>query len=161
MLLGEAGIGKSRLMLALGDEVAKGPGLTMALSCQPQFTNTALQPVLALLRRSAGIQADMAPEAQFRRLGALLEGQPGDGAAVRALFAAMLGIPPEGRYEPPAESPQRQRQAFFSAVAAWMEGMAGGAPLLLWSRICSGRTPRRWNSSAACSTASSGGRRCC
>ena len=103
----------------------------MTLSCQPQFANTALQPVLALLRRSAGIQSDNSPEMQFRKLGAVLDGQPGDGRALRALFAAMLKIPADGLYAPPAESPQRQRHAFFAAMAEWMSGMAQGAALLL------------------------------
>ena len=131
LLLGEAGIGKSRLMLALSDEVARGAGLTMTLSCQPQFANTALQPVLALLRRSAGIQSDNSPEMQFRKLGAVLDGQPGDGPALRALFAAMLKIPPTGstrrRPKAPAATPGLLRGDGGAGCRAWPQG----APALL------------------------------
>jgi predicted ATPase/class 3 adenylate cyclase len=130
MLLGEAGIGKSRLAVALIDDVARGAGLAMTLSCQPQFAGTTLQPVLALLRRSAGIHGDDEPETQFRKLEVLLDGVPGDRPALVALFASMMKIPPGGLYAPPAESPQRQRKLFYAAMADWMQAMARG-PLLL------------------------------
>ena len=43
----------------------------------------------------------------------------------------MLKFPPEGLYEPPAESPKLQRERFFAAAAELMLAMAEGAPLLL------------------------------
>ncbi len=126
LLLGEAGIGKSRLMLALSDEVAAGPGLTITLSCQPQFANTALQPVLALLRRSRGHPERQRPEMQFRKLGALLDGQPGRRPCASRALRGDAEDPAEGLYAPPAESPERQRQAFFAALAELMLGHGAG-----------------------------------
>ena len=103
----------------------------MTLSCQPQFQNTALQPLLGFIQRSAGITREDAPEARVRQARRVSRAAGAGGRGPLALFAAMLEIPPEGLYEPPAESPKLQRQRFFAAAAELMLAMADGAPLLL------------------------------
>ena len=131
MLLGEAGLGKSRLTVALGERAAAGAGLAITLSCQPQFRNTALQPLLAFMQRGAGITREDAPDAGFAKLAAFLGRHGAAGRETLALFAAMLKIPPEGLYAPLAESPKLQRERFYTAAAELMLSMADGAPLLL------------------------------
>jgi predicted ATPase/class 3 adenylate cyclase len=129
LVAGEAGMGKSRLMVALAEHVAEGAGQVVALSCQPQFRNTALQPLLAFLQRTAGIARDDPAKVRFGKVADLLDCN--GIAASRALFATMLKIPAQGLYEVPAESPEHQRQSFFGAVAELMLALGQGAPVLV------------------------------
>ena len=129
LIKGDAGIGKSRLMVELAERVTAGSGRVLTLSCQPQFRNTALQPVLAFLQRTTGTARDDLPSVRFGKVAELLDGVGMPDNA--ALFAAMLKIPADGLYEAPAEAPEHQRQTFFGAVAELVIAMGGGAPVLL------------------------------
>jgi len=129
LIVGEAGIGKSRLMVELAKRAAQGPAHEVAVHCQPQFRNTALQPVLAFLQRAAGIVRDDPVEVGFGKVADLLDHHEMAGST--ALFAAMLKIPASGLYEVPAESPEHQRRSFFTAVATLILALRQGAPVLL------------------------------
>jgi class 3 adenylate cyclase len=129
LITGEAGIGKSRLLVELAERVTARTGRVVTMSCQPQFRNTALQPVLAFVQRTAGITRDDPAEVRFGKVAELLDHAKLTGNT--ALFAAMLKIPADGLYEPPAEGPEHQRQSFFGEVAGLVTALGMGAPVLL------------------------------
>jgi predicted ATPase/class 3 adenylate cyclase len=129
LVAGEAGMGKSRLMVALAERVAEEAGQVVVLSCQPQFRNTALQPLLAFLQRTAGIARDDPADVRFGKLADLLDRE--GMAESCAVFAAMLKIPAGGLYEVPAETPEHQRRSFFAAVVELLLALRRGAPVLL------------------------------
>ena len=108
----------------------RGPASTMTLSCQPQFAQHRVAAGAgAASGAPAGIQERQQPrDAQFPQAWRGARRTPGDGRALRALFAAMLKIPADGLYAPPAESPQRQRHALLRGDGgAGCSGMAQGA----------------------------------
>jgi class 3 adenylate cyclase/predicted ATPase len=68
LLSGEGGIGKSRLMEVLRQQVV-GEGLRcIMLRCSPYHTNSALYPVIDLLQRVLQFQREDSPEAKLRKL---------------------------------------------------------------------------------------------
>src|SRR6202043_880162 len=63
LLSGEAGIGKSRLTVALLEDLAGQPQTRLRHFCSPQRTDSALRPFIAQIERAAGIKSgDEIPE---------------------------------------------------------------------------------------------------
>jgi class 3 adenylate cyclase len=58
LLLGEAGIGKSRLTAALLEHFAKDPHTRLRYFCSPQHTDSALYPIIGQLERAAAFAHD-------------------------------------------------------------------------------------------------------
>ena len=54
MVVGEAGIGKSRLVQAVLDETAEDPHIVLRYQCSPHYTGTPLWPVVQQLGFAAG-----------------------------------------------------------------------------------------------------------
>lgn len=127
---GEAGIGKSRLVELVRDEVVRQGGATVTISCSPLHTNTVLNPVVRMLSRVAGLDEDgcSSPWARLvERLSAF--GPVSDDDA--ALVADLLSI------EVPAFVPRREltaehrREQTFQAFVRIVDRMASASPHLL------------------------------
>ena len=85
LLIGEAGIGKSRICHALLDALAAEPHFRIRYQCSPYHTDSALWPVIQQMRHAAGLVAADSLEAQLDKLEALL-GQA-NGRATTPLIA--------------------------------------------------------------------------
>jgi class 3 adenylate cyclase/predicted ATPase len=131
LLSGEAGIGKSRLIHVLREQIAQEPHTWLECRNSPYYTHTAWYPVIDLLQRTLKIQATDRLEERLQRLEMAL-GQyrfPLDESA--SLLAALLSIPiPEDRYAPLHVTPQRQRQKTFEVLLALLLELAERQPLL-------------------------------
>ena len=96
LLVGEAGIGKSRISRAVLDAVADEPHTRVRYQCSPYHTDSALWPVIQQLGHAAGLDADDPLEARLDKLETLLDRAGGhDGAP---LFADLLGLDGGARY---------------------------------------------------------------
>ena len=71
-VIGEAGIGKSRMIEALQEELAGEAHARINLQCSPYHSDSALYPVIQYLRRAAHLRATDPPDARIEKLGALL-----------------------------------------------------------------------------------------
>ena len=78
-IVGNAGIGKSRLALALSQLAAEQEGTVISYQCSELYRSSALYPFLDGLRRDAGIKYDDKPENQIAKLRTFL----GNSAAAR------------------------------------------------------------------------------
>lgn len=129
LLVAEAGIGKSRLIAELVDRISESPHEVIEFSCHPQFKNSALRPIKSFAERLFGwIRGDDA-KTRFNKLTDYLERH--DMAGDIENFASTLGLPADGLYEPPTESPQIQRAALAKGLARLLAGRALSAPLLI------------------------------
>jgi class 3 adenylate cyclase/predicted ATPase len=130
LLSGEAGIGKSRLTVALLEQLAREPHTRVRYFCSPQHTDSALYPVIGQMLRAAGIAHDDSPQAKADKLGALLalSSTPPQDAA---LFAEMLSLPNDGRYPPVEVEPQLRRQKTLKALGSLFEALAQINPVLM------------------------------
>src|SRR5262249_41832448 len=99
LLSGEAGIGKSRLTVALLEELAGEPHARVLYFCSPQHTDSALYPVIGQMMRGASFAHDDSPQVKTDKLDALLA-QSTTSAQDAALVAEMLSLPNDGRYPP-------------------------------------------------------------
>lgn len=130
VLLGEAGIGKSRLVAAAHERIPRTAHQYLHFQCAPLYANTALYPVAANIRRAAGIEGEDQPAVKLAKLGAWHGGAAGAAEAI-ALLASLLSIPLDDRYPPLALSPQRQKERLFEVFLDRLKAMAAAQPLLV------------------------------
>jgi class 3 adenylate cyclase len=132
VVTGEAGLGKSRLVRALGAHaVEHGGGAVFEADCSPYHQATALYPFIDLLERGVlGFSRDDGPEVRAERLGAWLTESGADVAAVRPLLGSLLGLPPDPRDPPSSDGPERQRQLTIEALVGILTDAARTRPVL-------------------------------
>jgi class 3 adenylate cyclase/predicted ATPase/ABC-type transport system involved in cytochrome c biogenesis ATPase subunit len=131
LLVGEAGIGKSRLVQAVLDTVAAADCTTLRYQCSPHHTGTALWPVIQQLGFAASLDpADSASE-KFSKLERLLGKSDGKGIEAAALLAALLGIEGEGASPAPNLSPHQQRARTLAVLVEQLLELAHGRPVLM------------------------------
>ena len=138
LLLGEPGIGKSRLAAEVKRLVGSsmpggsaGPARILSLDCSTYDTASALRPVIEALEIETGLTAqslssDNATELADR-LASRGVGTPLGVSALASLFdrAALFGE------EWQRLSPERRRTELFEALGDWLLPKPGAAPLLL------------------------------
>ena len=130
LLTGEAGIGKSRLAVALVERLAGEPHTRLRYFCSPQHTNSALYPIIGQIEHAAGLAHDDTPQAKRDKLNAVLE-QTSTSIEDAALFAQMLSLPNDGRYPLLDLTPQQRRQRTLEALTAQAAKLATQRPVLM------------------------------
>ena len=130
LLSGEAGIGKSRLTIALLEGLASEPHTRLRYFCSPQHTDSALYPIIGQLVRAAGLARDDTPDERRDKLEAMLA-QTSTTSHDVGLFAEMLSIPTDGRYPVLELTPQQRRQRTLEALLTQMEALTRQAPVLM------------------------------
>ncbi len=131
LLVGEAGIGKSRIGRALLDAIAGEAHVRVRYQCSPYHRDSALWPVIQQLRRAIDVAGDESAEAKLEGLEALLARAVDDVASVAPLFAALLDLDATARYGALALSSQAQRARTLEALVQQMLGLAERDPTLL------------------------------
>jgi class 3 adenylate cyclase/predicted ATPase len=130
LLSGEAGIGKSRLTIALLEQLAREPHIRLRFFCSPQHTDSPLYPVIGEMLRAAGFAHDDSQQAKMDKLDALLA-QSSTPSEDAALFAEMLSLPNDGRYPPVEVEPQLRRQKTLKALGSQIEVLVRINPVLM------------------------------
>src|SRR3954452_21425373 len=130
LLSGEPGIGKSRLTVALSEQLAREPHIRLRYFCSPQHTDSALYPVIGEIMRAAGFAHDDCPQAKTDKLDKLLA-QSSTPLPDAALFAELLSLPNDGRYPPVEVEPQLRRQKTLKTLGSHIEALAGINPVLM------------------------------
>ena len=92
-IVGDAGIGKSRLIQALKDQLSSNDERWTALRASPYDANTPLHPVITLLRQTTGIDDRHDARVNFERISAALASFPSAGREEALLIARLCGVP--------------------------------------------------------------------
>jgi class 3 adenylate cyclase/predicted ATPase len=130
LLVGEGGIGKSRLIRALLDATAATAHTPLRYQCSPLHGGTALWPVIQQLSFAADLGSAPSDTAKRERLEALLAPAAGGIAPALPLVAALLGIELPG--QPPAEmSPQQRRARTLAVLIEQLLALARRRPVLM------------------------------
>ena len=131
---GEAGIGKSRLVLVLKEFVADDePGRAAAIlewRCSPHYQDSGLYPATDCLERILRLRPTDPPSARLDKLEEHLKVLRLDDPERLALFASLLSIPTEGRLPDLGLSPQRQKEKTLEALVDWLAAQAQRRPVL-------------------------------
>jgi predicted ATPase len=120
MLTGEAGIGKSRLVQVLRDQIAGTSATRIECRCSPHTQHSALYPIIAHLERALAFTHDDTPADKLDKLENTLALYAVSLADLVPLFAALLSLPLPAHYPPLALTPQRQRQKTLEALLTWL-----------------------------------------
>jgi class 3 adenylate cyclase len=131
LLSGEAGVGKSRLALALRRMLSAESFRSLYHHCSPYSQNSAFYPIIKQLEHDARFSSTDSAEIKLEKLeGVLLESELDPSYAV-PLFASLLSIPTKSSYLPLSFSPRQQKRLILHALDTRLTRMTEDAPLLI------------------------------
>jgi serine/threonine protein kinase/predicted ATPase len=136
LLVGEPGLGKSRLVHTLKEHVlaqtveGEADAPVIEWRCSPHYQNTGLHPAIDFYERALGFRPEEAPQGRFERLRSRLAKYGLDRPDVLPLWAALLSLPTPDRFPPLSLPPARQREETFRLLLEWLHVRAARGPLL-------------------------------
>ena len=132
LLSGEGGIGKSRLVQVLTEQVVTEPQAWLTpCQCSPYHQNTALYPMIDLLERVAlRFEREESPQHKLHKLEGFLVQYGLPLAETVPLFVTLLSLPLPDTYAPLTMSPEQQKQQTLHALLTILLRIATRQPLL-------------------------------
>lgn len=133
LIAGEAGIGKSRLVRALGERLAAEKPAWLTAHGSAFAQNTPFAPIVHLLARAlfGPEDAESSGGEKLRRLEEVLDGYGLPRQEYAPFLGALLSLPTEERYPPLVISPEARRKRTLAAVLALLGAMAERQPAVL------------------------------
>jgi class 3 adenylate cyclase len=130
-IIGEAGIGKSRLVQRFREEIAATPYTWLECATAPFFQNTPFYAVADMLQQSFHWDASHTVEQRLAALEASLGPAGLDPVEAVPLIAPLLDLPLPPDYPPSTLSPDQQRRRLLATLVEWVIGSAGKQPLII------------------------------
>ena len=143
LLIGDAGLGKSRLIRELRESAAAASASFSSLSaggaqappviewrCSPYYQNTGLYPATDFLERWLGFRREDMPAERLDKLVKHLELLDLAGPQIVPLFAGLLSIPLTRGYAPLHVSPQRLKELTQESLREWLRACSAKQPVL-------------------------------
>lgn len=128
LVQGEAGIGKSRLLLALKDGLAHQAHAVLELRCFPEFSQSPFYPLIEMLTARFALAQQATAAAQWEQLARHLPPDAAQPQAV-ALLARLLSLP---QAEPdPDVTPEKHKEQTLAVLLALLHSLAVQQPVLL------------------------------
>jgi class 3 adenylate cyclase/tetratricopeptide (TPR) repeat protein len=128
LIIGEAGIGKSRLVQRFHEQIASTPHTWIGAGAGAFFQNTPFYPVVEMLRQFLG---DIRAEDQIAQLESRLELAGLKPAEAIPLIAPLLNLTLPPNYPSSALSPEQQRRRLLATLVEWVIGAARVQPLVI------------------------------
>ena len=126
VLVGEPGVGKSRLARLLRDRVAGDGGIDLLVSCADRSAPS-LDPVRGAFERLLGVRSDDSPDDSLAGLAAHF----GDAPELLARLASALELPTTPDLVAPGLAPSARREATLKALLDAVAHLARTCPVLV------------------------------
>ena len=130
VLVGEAGIGKSRVAQELLDRLAGESHRRALFQCSPLHAHTAFYPVIHYLEQAIALRMDDTPDRRLDKLAARLESLRMDRAAT-PLLAELLSLPRPAGNPLVALSPHQHKARMLGALVDYFVALARLQPLVM------------------------------
>jgi TOMM system kinase/cyclase fusion protein len=130
MLVGEAGIGKSRMVALLKEQISTDPHIRIGCQSWLHFKNSALHPIIDGMMRLIGARAETPAPDKLQKLETFLSGLALPSFEYVPLLASFLSIPLTTGYSAPALSPDLLKNKVLEAVVATLLQLAAQQPML-------------------------------
>jgi class 3 adenylate cyclase/energy-coupling factor transporter ATP-binding protein EcfA2 len=133
LLVGEPGIGKSRLVRALCDAIKDEPHTRVVYQCSPYYGDSPLWPVIQQLRAAASFSNADSIGDKLDKLGATLPDaeEPQEHHEDLLLLADLLGLDASERCGPILAAPQEQRARTLQCLIRVIRRSAARQPVLV------------------------------
>ena len=131
LISGEPGIGKSRIIEAVLNQINGQAPPVLEYHCSPYLTNSALHPVVEQLRKAAGFEEDDSAEAKLNKLESYLTETSCNIGDSAPFLSTLLSLPGEERYGANSLTPVQERQRIQDTLIAQIEAHAGSHPPLM------------------------------
>jgi class 3 adenylate cyclase len=131
LLTGEAGIGKSRLVRMLRDEIADTPHTWLETGGSPRFAHSPFFAVTELLRQRRPWEDDR-PEVRAAGLAEALRSVGLDPGEALPLVAPLLDVPLPAGYQPVVAALEVARKRLLATLASWLFGIARRQSLVVF-----------------------------
>ena len=131
LIIGEAGIGKSRLVQRFREQIAGTPHTWVEAAAGAFYQNTPFHAVTEMLRELLAWRGDESAEEQLTQLETRLElaGLKPDEAL--PLIAPILDLQIPAKYSPSPLSPEQQRRRLLATLVEWALGAARVQPIVI------------------------------
>jgi len=131
LIIGEAGIGKSRLLQRFHEQIGSTPHTWIEAHAGPFFQNTPFYPVTELVQQFLGGNEGKPAEEQLAQLEPRLELAGLRPSETIPLVAPILNLPLSNKYPPPSLSPEQRRRRLLATLVEWVLGAARVQPLVV------------------------------
>ncbi len=131
LVSGEAGIGKSRVLAMLREQIAKQNYLVLRYQCSPHHVNDAFHPVMGQIWHAAGFVSGEAAGSRLDKLEKMIESTGLSSCDIAPFLASLLALPAGQRYPALDLAPSELKERTMAALLAMTVGAARQIPLLM------------------------------
>ena len=134
LLIGEAGLGKSRLVHVLKEHVAQANTADgdpiIEWRCTPYHQNSSFYPAIECFERTLGLSREDPPKEKLDKMVAHLEELNLDGDEETGLLASLLSVPLDDCCAPLNLNPQLQKEKTLDLLGDWLKECSYQLPVL-------------------------------
>ena len=131
LIIGEAGIGKSRLVQRFHEQIAETPHTWIEAGTGAFFQNTPFYPVAEMLKQGLAWRGNESPQEQLTQLESALELAGLKPVEAIPLLAPLLDLPLPAKYPPPTLSAEQQRRRLLATLVELALGLARAQPTVI------------------------------
>src|SRR5262249_31349548 len=131
VVVGEAGIGKSRLFAELQDGIRDTPHIWMESAGEQFFENTPFHAITEMLSQWLELQEAANSAEQFQLIERALASVGLNAEEIAPLMADLLQLPAGERYAASTLSAEQKRRRLLAALGAWALGAARLQPVVM------------------------------
>src|SRR5229473_2642603 len=131
LIIGEAGIGKSRLVQRFHEQIKGTPHTWVEAVAAPFYQNTPFYPVSEMLRWLTAADGSEPADERIAQLESGLTTAGLKPAETIQLIAPLLNLPLTEKYPPSSLSPEQQRRRLLATLVEWVLGAARVQPLVI------------------------------